>query len=789
MKFSLSWLRTWINLQVSLEDLLAKLTMAGLEVEAVTPVAHVISGVVVGLVESVEPHPNADKLRICRVSVSDERSLSIVCGASNVVPGMKVPTALMGAKLGPDFVIKPAKLRGVDSEGMLCSATELGLAEVSDGLMLLPQDAPLGQDIVDYLDLRDVIIELDLTPNRSDCLSIRGLAREIAAIYQLVMIPKTVSALTPHLDYRQHVVLQDSSACPRYACQYLEIATNEPSPIWLVERLRRSGIRSVHPVVDITQYVMLEVGQPLHAFDADKLQGELCVRFALHEESLTLLDGKTVTLTPSMLVIADASGAIAVAGVMGGLATGVTPATKRILLESAYFHPNVIAGTARQLGVQTDAAHRFERGVDVDAVSEALTRACLMIHEHLGGAFAPLHVIEDLDALSSPIVIDLAAAQVKAVLGFMPELPWIKTALISLGLQCIHEEHGYWQWRVPSYRHDLKISVDLIEEIARLYGYDTLPAQVAKRSLTVSSLNETMQRQYACKRYLQSQGFHEAICYSFVSESLEAQLNANEKPYALVNPISPELAVMRTTLWGGLLLALKYNWNRQQSRIRLFELGSIFLRKADTLQQPQKLAGLALGSALPEQWGEAARKVDFYDMKALLQPLLPEDTEFRLGGHTALHPGRSASLYRKGQSHALGAVGELHPSIAAALDLPEGIYLFELDMADIDLAPLSAMMPFGKFPLIRRDLAFLVDKKQPIGLLLEAAKTLSGQFVKQVALFDVYQGERIAEDKQSIALRLTLQADDKTLTDDEVNQIVDKVIQGLSQQFSAQLRE
>lgn len=790
MKFSLSWLKTWVPLSETVATLAQSLTMAGLEVEAVSPVANQLSKIVVGLVETVEPHPNADKLRICQVSIGDDRLLTIVCGASNVVSGMKVPTALIGAKIGEDFEIKAAKLRGIDSEGMLCSAKELGIAEESEGLLSLPVDAPVGKSIVDYLDLTDSIIEIDLTPNRSDCLSIRGLARELGAIYQQSLIQKPVTALTPNISHQQRVVLEAAHVCSRYACQYLRDFTHhEASPLWLTERLRRSGIRAIHPIVDITQYIMLEIGQPLHAFDAEKLQGDITVRFAHPNETLVLLDGKTVTMSSDMLVIADASGAIALAGVMGGLHTSVTSETKQVLLESAYFAPEAIAGTARKLGLQTDAAHRFERGVDPEAVTEALTRASMMLHDLLGGQVAPMHVEEAKTLLPETKKIHLDSKLAKQVLGIALDTDWVIKTLTSLGLTLLHQEADSLVWQIPSFRHDLNLPIDLVEELARLYGYDALPSQAAKRELTTTMPNTQLQRIHHWLHYLQSQGFYETVCYSFISDVIAKQLNPDYKPYALANPLSPELAVMRTSLWGGLLLTLKYNWHRQQTRIRLFEIGSVFLKQGNKLQQPQKLALVALGSALPEQWGESTRKIDFYDLKSIVMPLLPKDTQWQLGGNAALHPGRSASLFRPGYEAPFAAIGELHPKIAKALDLPEGVYLFEANIDDLSTETIQAIQYFGKFPLIRRDLAFLVNKKQAVGVMLDVAAKLGGQYVKHIELFDVYQGERIANDKQSIAFRMTLQADDKTLTDEEVNQLIDTVITGLTNKFGAELRE
>lgn len=790
MKFSLSWLKTWVPLTEMAETLAEKLTMVGLEVEAISPIANRLTNVVVGLVETVEPHPNADKLRICQVNVGNDKLLTIVCGASNVVAGMKVPAALIGAKIGEDFEIKAAKLRGVDSEGMLCSAKELGIAEESEGLLPLPLDAPVGKSIVDYLDLQDSIIEIDLTPNRSDCLSIRGLARELSTIYRQSLIQKPVTTLTPNISHQQPIVLEAPHACPRYACQYLrDFSQNEVSPLWLIERLRRSGIRAIHPVVDITQYIMLEIGQPLHAFDAEKLQGDITVRFAKPNETLVLLDGKTVTLTSDMLVIADRSGAIALAGVMGGLSTAVSSETKHVLLESAYFAPEAIAGTARKLGLHTDAAHRFERGVDPEAVTEALTRASIMLHELLGGQVAPMQVEEAEALLPQSKKIHLNTQLVQQVLGIALDTDWVIKTLSALGLTLLHQDTGSLVWQIPSFRHDLSLPIDLVEELARLYGYDALPLQAAKRELTTTMPNMQLQRLHSWLHYLQCQGFYETVCYSFISDTLAKALNPDYEPYALANPLSPELAVMRTSLWGGLLLALKYNWHRQQTRIRLFEVGSVFLKQSATLQQPQKLALVALGSALPEQWGETTRKVDFYDIKSIVMPLLPKDTIWQLGGNAALHPGRSASLFHPSATTPFGAIGELHPKIAKALDLPEGIYLFEANIADLSQETIHGIHYFGKFPLIRRDLAFLVNREQPVGIILDLATKLGGQYVKHIELFDVYQGERIAKEKQSVAFRMTLQADDKTLTDEEVNQLIDTIIKGLTTELGAELRE
>lgn len=790
MKFSLSWLSTWSDLTVTLPELLAKLTMAGLEVEGVTPVAKPISGIVVGQVEAVEAHPNADKLRICQVNVGTLVRLTIVCGASNVAVGMKVPTAVIGAKLGDDFEIKAATLRGVASEGMLCSGAELGLAESSHGLLPLPQDAPLGEDIVRYLDLTDNMIELDLTPNRSDCLSIYGLAREVSALYQHALKPLSIPTLTTVSGQAAPKArISATDACSRYLCQLIEgIDNKQESPLWLTEKLRRSGVRSVNPVVDITQYIMLFLGQPLHAFDADKIQGDIDVRYAKAGEELTLLDGKTVKLTPSMLVIADESGAIAVAGVMGGIATAVTVDTKRVLVESAYFEPTAIAGTQRQLGLATDAAHRFERGVDLAQVQPALTLALAELQTLLGGHIQAVQITEVATALPEAHTIVLPMTLIAKVLGFMPDKLWIEASLQRLGLQLSLQQDDVWSWAVPSFRHDLRLPIDLIEEIARLYGYDALPSVPGVHVLQ-AKVDANLMQQQQWLNYFQVNGFHEAICYSFVSKELDMLIHPGNEPYELTNPLSPELAVMRSSLWGGLLTAAKYNKNRQQTRIRLFEHGRVYQWRDGQLNQPVHIAGIALGPHWPEQWGSVTRNVDFYDMKALLMPLLPDNTEWRPDGHPALHPGRSAGLYLTGQAEPIGYMGELHPKIAHYLDLPAGTYLFELNKQQLPPQVDVVAKALSKFPLNRRDLAFLVSKQHAVGELLAKAMALGGAYVRDLELFDVYQGERIAEDQQSIAMRLTLQADDRTLTDAEMNEIMDKVIYGLGEHYGATLRD
>lgn len=791
MKFSESWLREWTNPAISSDDMVAQLTMAGLEVDSVALVAASFDNIVVAEVLETEKHPNADKLKICKVNAGGE-TLQIVCGASNVEPGVKVPAALVGAKLSADFVIKKAKLRGVESFGMLCSATELGLAEESDGLLILPKDAPVGQSIREYLKLDDVSIEVDLTPNRADCLSIAGLAREVAVLnktdYTPVQFKKIISSIDDTID----INLDADLACPHYVGLIIkDINVNAETPIWLQEKLRRSGIRSIDPIVDITNYVMLELGQPMHAFDLDTLDKSIHVRFAKQDEKITLLNEQTITLSDKDLVIADKSKAIALAGVMGGIDTAVGQTTKNILLESAYFAPNTIAGRARFHGLHTDSSHRFERGVDIGLQIPAIQRAVELIVEIAGGK--PGEMIEVKQDAHCPKLqtIELRYPRIKRVLGITLEKTEIEDILTRLGMTLQTKNDG-WLVTVPTCRFDISIEEDLIEEVARVYGYNNIKPTRPVFELTTTKQSERHIPLRQFKQVLLDRDYNEIITYSFVEPGLQELLNPTAESCRLLNPISTDLSVMRTSMWSGLIATYLYNKNRQQSRLRLFESGLCFNKTSEGVEQISKLSGLIAGDIYPEQWGLKNRAVDFFDLKAdveclLEQSNLNQNVQFVPEIHHALHPGQSAKIMRGEQQ--LGIIGALHPKVAQKLSIKETVFLFELNLQAIDITDIPKFATLSKYPLIRRDIAILIKDAIPAAKIIQCIREAAGVLLVDATLFDMYQGQGVEPGYKSLALGIYLQHQAKTLQDDEVNDLMQIIIAALAEQFEAKLRD
>ncbi|AFJ01531.1 Phenylalanyl-tRNA synthetase beta chain [Methylophaga frappieri] len=790
MKLSEKWLRQWVNPDCSTEALVAGLTNAGLEVDAVTPVAADFQGVLIGEVVSVNPHPNADKLRLCQVNVATETLLDIVCGASNVKTGLKVPVAVIGAVLPGDFKIKQAKLRGEPSFGMLCSAKELGLAESSDGLMALPQDAPIGRDIREYLDLDDVTIEVDLTPNRSDCLGVAGIAREVGVITKTNLTPPDYSSVSVSSDRGISIDVQASSACPRYLGRVItEINAAAESPLWLQEKLRRSGLRSLGPVVDVTNFVMLELGQPMHAFDTAKLNGGIQVRMAKNSESLKLLDGQTVSLNDNTLVIADTSKVLALAGIMGGEESSVTSETTEIFLESAFFSPSALAGQARQFGLHTDSSHRFERGVDPVLAEQAMERATALIIDIAGGqAGAITHISSEKD-LPKPASIILRAERIKRVLGIELAQADVTEKLQRLGLSVQQISQG-WQVDVPSFRFDLTIEVDLIEELGRLYGYDKLPLSRPQIHVLRSNISEQKVSVERLQQTLVNRGYFEAITYSFVDPELHRLFQHNNTPpVALANPISADLSVMRQSLWPGLVQALQYNLNRQQDRVRLFEVGRVFKGDLTNMTQTLTIGGLAYGPQYAEQWAGKSRSIDFYDVKADVEALLAAaggQIEFHGGQHAALHPGQCAEIVKNGQQ--IGWLGALHPQLNEALDIDDKVYVFELNLPQTLQAQVPDFESISRYPAIRRDLAVLVDTNVTAGEIDRCLSSVDSDILKSFQLFDVYTGEGIEQSKKSIAIAFRLQHVDRTLTDAEVEAVMDKVAKQLQSATGAVIR-
>jgi len=799
MKFSEQWLRSWVNPAITTQEMCDQLTMAGLEVDGVEPAAAEFSEVVVARVESLEKHPDADKLNVCQVTDGAE-TRQIVCGASNVREGLIIPLAKIGAVLpgpgaGETWKIKPAKLRGVESSGMLCSEKELGLADSAEGLMELPGDAPIGQDIREYLQLDDSIIELDLTPNRGDCLSITGIARELGVLNQCEVTEQLWEPYKQTITDEFPVEIEATGACTHYAGRVIKgINPGAQTPLWMLERLRRGGIRGLSPVVDITNYVMLELGQPMHAFDLQKLDGKITVRYAEKSEKVTLLDGKSVDLQENTLVIADNSSILALAGVMGGEDSAVDDTTTDIFLESAFFKPEVIAGKARTYGMHTDSSHRFERGVDTQMQVHAIERATELVREICGGEVGPVLEHKTAAHPEEVLPIHLRSDRIKRVLGIELAESEVTEIFQRLGMEVKVYPDG-WLVKAPSFRFDIEIEADLLEEVVRVFGYNNIPRTKPSYHAVVQSQPEARNSLDELKRCLVNRGYYEAISYSFVDPKWQNILDPEAKTIALANPLSSEMSVMRTTMWAGLLSALKYNVNRQQSRVRLFETGLCFRPATegagvDAISQEPMFAGVICGDIHDEQWAEQTQKVDFFDIKADVEALLSysaADSVFAAAEHPALHPGQSACIKQDGEI--VGWVGALHPSVQKALDIDPRVYVFEIKQSAIANNHIPEFAPLSRFPEVRRDLAILVDEATPVSDILSVINESSSDLVKETQLFDIYQGKGVDEGIKSVAFGLILQEFSRTLTDKEVDSEIENIVSTLNQQFAATLRE
>ncbi|PWB60104.1 MAG: phenylalanine--tRNA ligase subunit beta [Nitrosomonadales bacterium] len=785
MKFSENWLRTYVNPALDSNQLAHALTMAGLEVEALESVAPAFEKIVVAEVLSLEKHPNADRLNVCVVNAGAAEPLQIVCGAVNVHAGARVPCALVGAEL-PGITIRRAKVRGVESFGMLCSAKELGLAVESSGLMLLPADAPVGTSIRSYLDLDDHLFTLKLTPNRSDCLGMLGVAREVAAVTGLKLeLEQDFEPVLASVSDKLEIDMMEPAACPRYCGRVVRgVNLAATTPDWMLRRLERSGVRSINVVVDITNYVMLELGQPLHAFDLGKLKGGVQVRFANPGEQLMLLNQQDVKLDPDMLVIADQAGALALAGIMGGESSAVSDGTTDIFLESAFFNPDVIAGKARRLGLSTDSSYRFERGVDFAATRTALERASALIQQVCGGDAG--EVTEVTGALPQREVIVLRAERARRVLGIDLGVAAISSLLQRLGFE-FTEQKGNFQVTAPSYRFDLSIEADLIEELARLHGYDQIPALPPRSILRLLPQNESLQGLSQIRQLLIARDYQEVVTYSFVDMEWESDLAGNDRPVALQNPIASQYGVMRSTLLGGLLEVLRFNLNRKQERVRIFEIGRCFAPEESGYTQPQRAAALCFGSIRAEQWGETMRQVDFFDIKADLEALCyPLELGFMAASHPALHPGQSARILLKEEP--VGWIGTLHPRWQQKYDLPQSAAMFEIDLAVLMQRKIPVFSEISKFPTVRRDLAIVVDDTVHVQNLLDGMRKHLPETVTDLKLFDVYRGKGIDLGKKSLAFKVLMQDTQKTLTDDEVETVMANIKDILTTRLNATFR-
>ncbi len=792
MKFSERWLREWVDPPISTDELAQKLTMAGLEVDSVEPAAAAFEGVVVGRVIEVASHPDADKLRVCAVDIGTGEPLSIVCGAANVHEGMRAPTAIVGAHLPGGKKIKAAKLRGVASAGMLCSAKELGLAETAEGLLELPGDAPVGTDLRTYLALDDAVIDVDLTPNRADCLGISGIARELGALTRVTVNGPEVAPIAAQISDRFPIEIDAPDACPRYLGRVIRgLNANAETPIWMRERLRRSGIRSLGPLVDVTNYVMLELGQPMHAFDLRRLRDGVRVRYARNGETLRLLDGREIALDADTLVIADAQQPVALAGIMGGEQSGVDDDTQDVFLECAYFTPQVIAGRARRYGLQTDSSHRFERGVDPELQSRATERATGLLLAIAGGKNGPISEAVFPDSLSRCDGITLRRRRIAELLGM--EIPDTEVAEIlgRLGMDVSSTEEG-WRVVAPSFRFDIAREVDLIEEVGRVFGYDRLPSRRPYAQIQMAPASEARLTADRLRLALVDRGYQEVITYSFIDPMDQAMFDPDQRPVALANPLSSDLGVMRTQLWPGLARAVVHNLNRQQERVRIFEYGLSFILQAEDLMQKNKLAAAWSGSRVPEQWGIPAAAADFFDLKSDIEALLQltghaEEFIFEAGHHPALHPGQTARISRDRQD--IGWIGALHPEILQRLGVSQQILMFELDAEAIAQTRVPAFTPLSRFPAVRRDLAIVVDEGVTAQAIRGRILGAAGPLLQDLRLFDVYRGKGIDSGRKSLALGLILQDSSRTLTEQEIDAAVARIIADLAQHLGASLRE
>jgi phenylalanyl-tRNA synthetase beta chain len=793
MKVSELWLREWVNPSfLDEQQLAALLTMAGLEVDIVSPVAGVFDQVIVAQVLSTSPHPQADKLTLCEINTGAGKPLKVVCGASNVRAGLKVALAQVGATLPGGLQIKESTLRGELSQGMLCSVTELGLADLSDGIMELEDDAPIGVDLREYLSLNDHVLDIDLTPNRADCLSILGVARELSALTKLPL--KTVPNLTnqPTINESITIKLQAPKACPVYSGRIIRgINSHAHTPTWMSERLRRAGVRTIHPVVDISNYVMFELGQPMHAFDLGTIEGGIIVRFGQDGETLKLLDGQEANLNAKVLVIADNEKPLAIAGVMGGEKSSVQETTTDIFLESAFFNPLTIAGVARSFGLSSDSSQRFERGVDPTLQIVALERATELLLEIVGGELGPILQVTESSFLPEKHRVPFNPDKVKQVTGLTIAKDEMIVMLQSLGMT-VDSKNALWIVDVPSHRFDIELEVDLIEEILRLYGYDKMPGEPIVATVQAGTLNSFEDLAMRVAQLFRARGYNETISYSFVDPELQQVLYPGVETMQLLNPISSELSQMRVGMWPGLLASMIYNIHRQQTAIKFFESGVIFDLEQGVLQEHQCVAGLVTGEYGMMNWGESTRKFDFFDLKgdleALFQDLNLKNTQFVTAEHSSLHPGKSAAIHINGQ-HA-GWCGVLHPRMTDALDLQDEVILFELHLdALIDKTALRYQR-ISKFPQIRRDLSLLVNDSLSAAQIETAVRQVANaDWLKAFDVFDVYTGESIPDGKKSLAIAMTLQDDNRTMVDSEINALISAIIKKLYEEFSIILRD
>ncbi|MDC5319614.1 phenylalanine--tRNA ligase subunit beta [Acinetobacter baumannii] len=791
MKISENWLRTWVNPAIDSDTLSDQLTMLGLEVDELAPVAKPFTGVVVGEVLTVEQHPDADRLRVTTVNIGSGEPLQIVCGAPNVRAGMKAPVAIIGAVLPGDFKIKKGKLRGVESQGMLCGASEIDLEDKIDGLLELPDDAPVGVNIREYLKLDDNVIDISITPNRGDCFSIRGIAREVAVINQLQMNEPEIKSVDATITDEKKVVISTDGA-PRYLGRVIKnVNVKASTPEWMEQALARSGIRTHSILVDVTNYVLMELGQPMHAFDLAKIEGTVHVRQAKSQEKLQLLNDQEVELQDDVMVIADDQKALAIAGIMGGLASSVTDDTTDIFLESAFFAPLAIAGRARRFGLHTDSSQRYERGVDFELPLIAMNRASQLIQELAGGEFGPITVAEKSDLLPKREAIELKQAQVDQLLGYKVAAEFITDALTRLGCEVTVQANGEWSVVPPSHRYDMAIYQDLIEEVARIDGYDNIQISLPSMDVQLAKYQDRFEIAQL-RQTVVTLGYQEAISFSFADAKLEKQLNPQVSPLMLANPISSDLAAMRSTLLSSLIPCVQYNLNRQQSRVRFFELGLRFdYQNANSIQDLKQIPTLALvavGSREPESWHAKPQPMDFFDFKGEVEEILAAGrvkVEYVRSERPWLHPGQSAEILVDGQS--IGYLGRLHPSLENELDLST-TWVAELDQAAVLQSYVSNFTELSRFPSVRRDIALLISDNINVRDIQQLIEKTGGELLDSTWLFDVYTGQGVEEGKRSLAFALLWQHPSRTLEDAEIKSGMDNIIQVLENTYQATLR-
>ena len=792
MRFSESWLREFVSPEISAVGLAEQLTMAGLEVSAVESAVPEYKNVVVGRLEKVDKHPEADRLSVCQVDVGTGELLQIVCGAPNVYEGMYAPTALVGGRLPGGIKIRKTKLRGVESQGMLCSARELELGDDSDGIMDLPKDGDPGREFGAYLAADDHVIEIELTPNRGDCLSLRGIAREVGAVTDLDVTYSPCKPVKPSIKDEFPVDVHTAVDCPVFAGRVIRgIDPAARTPIWMQERLRRGSIRPISPIVDVTNYVLLELGQPMHGYDLRQLSGRIIVRFANPGEKLVLLDGREVELQQDVLVIADEKRVLGLAGIMGGEATGISTDTTDIFLESAFFNPLTVAGRGRRYALHTDASQRFERGVDASNQAAAVERATELLLQIAGGQPGPVIVIQSESDLPVRHAVRLRRDRLRVFAG--QDIPDGDVVRIfeRLNMQVTQNIDG-WEVTPPAPRFDINIEEDLIEEVLRIHGYDRIAPEDFLASQKMAPQPESRLGMERLREALVQRGYQEAITYSFVNPDLQQLLYPEQEGLALANPISEEMSEMRLSLWPGLIGALRHNYNRQQARIKLFEVGLRFIPQANEIKQEKCIAGIAMGPALPEQWGVETRQVDFADLRNDVEALLSlagkaGQVVYDCVTDPALHPGQAARIMHAGEE--IGRIGALHPVLLQKLDVKEAIYVFEIQVKALIGRNVPVFAPISRYPAIRRDLAVVVEENVPVGRLLDSVRASVADLLQQLKVFDIYRGKGIDSGRKSVALSLILQDSSRTLTDEAIEKIMSDIAARLRKDFDATIRE